>query len=251
MPKNREIYDIIQQIAPFQNQMEFDNAGFLVGDREAECRGILVALDVTEEAIRCAVEEGCNLIVTHHPVIFEPLKTVTAESLVFKLIKNGLSVISAHTNLDMSEGGVNDTLAQRLGLCDVCGVVPFGEVYEARIGKTESPLSPNEFASYLKQRLPNAAIKYVAGKTAIKKVGVCSGSGGSLLKEMAAQQVDAFVTADVKHNVFLESAQLGISLYDCGHFDTEDVIVDKLKAQLLKEFGIKTVAFHSELIRSL
>lgn len=251
MPKNREIYEIMQKIAPFNTQMDFDNAGFLVGDEKAECRGILVALDVTDEAIECAVAENCNLIVTHHPVIFEPLKKVTAESLVFKLIQNGISVISAHTNLDMAPGGVNDTLAKRLGLTNVRGVVPLGDVYEARVGEIDVPLTPDEFAAYLKEQLPDAAIKYVGVRTPIKTVGVCSGSGGSLLNEMESLCIDAFVTADVKHNVFLESAQLGISLYDCGHFDTEDVIVEPLKARLSKETGLKVVAFHSELIRSL
>ncbi len=247
--KLKDIYTFLDSIAPFSTQADFDNAGFLVGDREAEFLGGVVALDVTSGAIEYAKEKGANLIVSHHPVIFDPLRDVTASGLVYKLIENGISVISAHTNLDMATGGINDVLCELLNLNNIKGAVPCGNCFEARIGKTDGEFTPHEFGNLLSAAFPGTAIKYVCGKCDIKRVGVCSGSGGSLLQAMAAEGVNAFVTADVKHNVFLEAAELGISLYDCGHFATEDIIVEPLAETLNQKFG-NFSAYHSDIICS-
>lgn len=244
------IYEFLDSIAPFSTQLDFDNAGFLVGDPEAEFKGGVVALDVTSDAIEYALSLGANLIVTHHPVIFDPLRAVTADSLVYKLVKNGISVISAHTNLDMAEGGINDTLCEMLGLENIAGVIPAGDCFEARVGELDEELTSDEFGNLLSETFSGTGIKYVCGRKNIKKVGVCSGSGGSLLQDMAADGVDAFVTADVKHNVFLEAAEAGISLYDCGHYATEDVIVKPLAERLNQQFGGFS-EHHSDIIKSV
>ncbi len=246
--KLKEIFEYINSFAPFSTQADFDNAGFLVGDENAEFSGGIVALDITDGAIEFAKKKGANLIVTHHPVIFEPLKSVTAESLVYKLIKNDISVISAHTNLDMAEGGINDTLCKILELENVSGIIPSGDCYEARIGELEA-LTPDEFGNYL-SGIFSGSVKYVCGNRSIKRVAVCSGSGGSLLKDVAKSGADAFVTADVKHNVFLDASHLGISLYDCGHFDTEDIIISPLKVRLQEKFG-NFSEYHSDIIKSV
>ncbi len=248
--KLREIYDYIDSFAPFQTQADFDNAGFLVGDPEEEFKGGVVALDVTSGAIEYAKSIGANLIVSHHPVIFDPLKGVTANSLVYKLIKSGISVISAHTNLDRAKGGINDKLCELLGLQNIEGVLPDREVFEARVGELQEELTPDEFGNLLSNIFCGTGIKYVCGEKNIKRVGVCSGAGGSLLSDMATLGVDAFVTADVKHNVFLEAAELGISLYDCGHYATEDIIVHPMKEKLDGKFGSFS-EYHSDIIKSV
>ena len=115
----QDVYNKIDQAAPFSLAMEFDNPGLLVGDPSEEVNGALVALDVTDEVISEAVSRGANLIVTHHPVIYSPLKRVTSDLLVWKLVRENLSVISAHTNLDIARGGVNDILAEKLALSGV------------------------------------------------------------------------------------------------------------------------------------
>lgn len=230
-----EIYDYINTLAPFSTQLDFDNAGFLIGDKNDTFLGGIVALDVTDSTIDYALSKGANLIVSHHPIIFEPLKSVTANDLVYKLIKNGISVISAHTNLDMADGGVNDELCNVLGLIDTQGILPEGEVYSARLGRLKEPLSADEFAIKLKEKL-GGNIKYV-GEGDIKTVAVCSGSGGSLLFDVISYKPDAFVTADVKHNVFLDASHLNVALYDCGHFNTEDIIVKPLCKKLNSRFG--------------
>ena len=247
----REIYDYIDSFAPFSTQCDFDNAGFLVGNESEELSFGVVALDVTNEAIDFAESVGANLIVTHHPVIFEGLKCVKSDSLVYRLIKSGISVISAHTNLDMAKGGINDTLCEILGLQNVSGVLPEDNVFAARIGNLSEPLTPDEFGAAIQMNLSPASIKYVKGRENIVKVAVCSGSGGSMLNELAESEIQAFVTADVKHNLFLEASRLGISLYDCGHFDTEDIIVSPLTARLNEKFGNKFHEFHSEIIKTV
>ena len=245
-----EVYEYINSFAPFATQADFDNAGFLVGDREAELTGGVVALDVTSGAIEYAKSIGANLIVSHHPVIFDPLREVTAHSLVYKLIESGISVISAHTNLDRADGGINDVLCELLELQNVKGVLPDGEVFEARVGELPTELTPDEFGNLLTACFPQTAIKYVAGDRNVNRVGVCSGAGGSLLIGMIAEGVDAFVTADVKHNVFLEAAESGLSLYDCGHYSTEDIIVSPLTEKLNRKFGGFS-EYHSDLIKSV
>ena len=247
----REIYDYIDSFAPFSTQCDFDNAGFLVGNESEELSFGVVALDVTSEAIDFAESVGANLIVTHHPVIFEGLKSVKSDSLVYRLVKSGISVISAHTNLDMAKGGINDILCEILGLENVCGALPEGDVFSARIGNLSEPLTPDEFGAAIQMNLGPASIKYVKGKENIFKVAVCSGSGGSMLNELAESEIQAFVTADVKHNLFLEASRLGISLYDCGHFDTEDIIVGPLTARLNEKFGNKFREFHSDIIKTV
>jgi len=247
--KLKEIYEFIDTIAPFDSQLSFDNAGFLVGDKNEELTSAVVTLDVTDGAIEYARSVGANLIISHHPVIFEAVKSVTADSIIYKLIKSGISVISAHTNLDMAVGGINDLLCQKIGLENIEGILPEGDVFSARKGCLQAPLTADEFAAFLKTVFPSAAIKYADKKGQITTVGVCSGSGGSLLSSMIENGVDAFVTADVKHNVFLDSARANIAIYDCGHFDTEDIIVSPLKVKLKEKFGDKFYEYHSEIIK--
>ena len=248
--KLKEIYEYINTFAPFETQADFDNAGFLVGDKEAEFSGGVVTLDVTSGAIEYAKSIGANLIVSHHPVIFDPLREVTADSLVYKLIESGISVISAHTNLDRAVGGINDKLCELLGLRNTEGVLPDGEVFEARVGELQEELTPDEFGNLLTMCFPAVGIKYVVGEKNIKRVGVCSGAGGSLLEGMIREGVDAFVTADIKHNVFLEAAEHGLSLYDCGHYSTEDIIVQPIAQMLEQEFGSFS-EYHSGLIKTV
>lgn len=231
----RDIYNFINEFAPFDTAAGFDNAGFLIGDKNAEVTGITVALDCYSAVIDEAVKNGCNLIVTHHPVIFDPLKKITADSRVYKLIKNGISVISAHTNLDAADGGVNDCLANKIGLFNVTGA---GEtqngVFEYRIGEINA-MSADDFAAHLAKVL-NVRVKYCGKNGNISRVAICGGSGGSLLFEAAALGADALVTADCKHSVFVDADEFGTALFDCGHFNTEDVVTEPLGSMIRKKF---------------
>lgn len=235
----KDVYDRINQAADFSLAMDFDNPGLLVGDPNAQITSALAALDVTDAVIAEAIERGANLIVTHHPVIFHPLKRVTSDTLVWKLIRNNLSVISAHTNLDIAKGGVNDILAEKLELLDIQPLE--NEEGMGRAGTLSRGMTPPELAYYTKQKLNVDAVRYCDGGKAIQKVAVCGGSGGSLLDSAFANGCQAFITGDVKHDVMLDAVHKGITLIDAGHFGTETLVVAYL-AQLAGEvLGEKNV----------
>ena len=224
--------------------------GILVGDPSAEVSGAVVALDCTASAIKTAIKNNCELIITHHPVIFDPLKTVLAGSTVFELIKNGISVISMHTNLDIAVSGVNDCLCYALEF-DNFEKRPASDGYLLNFAELDTPLSADELAQYIKEKL-GGSVKFTDSGKNIKKVALCSGSGGGYIFDTAVSGCDALITADVKHNIFIDSERLGISVFDAGHFNTEDVVTEPLKDLLSQKFkdvrfltdrfsGIKTV----------
>lgn len=229
-----DVYTFLDEKYNFSLALEYDNVGHLIGSLHNKVTGIVVCLDCTDEVVSEAVKTGANLIVSHHPVIFDPLKTVTEESIVYRLIRNDISVISAHTNLDQADGGVNDVLCEALELEKVEKVTD-SEGFIFRTGELDEAKSADAFAEFVGQKL-NLPVKYVGENTAVKRVAVCSGSGGSMLNEVANLGVDAFVTADVKHNVFLEAHALGMVLVDAGHFNTEDLVVSPLAKELKKAF---------------
>jgi dinuclear metal center YbgI/SA1388 family protein len=229
----QDIFEFLNQKYPTFTACGFDNVGTLVGDRNQTVTKVMVALDCTMPVIKEAVKNGCELIVTHHPVIFSGLKSVLSDTLVYEIIKNGLTVISMHTNLDQGDGGVNDTLCDVIGLKNV-ETVETPDKFLIKKGEI-SPLSADDFALHLKTVL-NYPVKYV-GENQIKNVLVCSGSGAQYHTLLQTHGCDALVTADVKHNNFLDAAQNGFALYDCGHFNTEVVVIKPLCELLSKEFN--------------
>ncbi len=240
----KDIFDFLNTKFPTNTAMEFDNVGILVGNASAEVNKIIIALDCTRETIQIAVENGCNLIITHHPIIFSPLKTVTADSVVYELIKSEISVISMHTNLDVGKNGVNDSLCSAIGLREIS---PYSasDGYLLKSGVI-SPTLPKLFAEHIKAKL-GGCVKFCDGGKVISKVLVCSGSGGDYISAAISGRFDALVTADIKHHQFLIAKENGISLFDAGHFNTEDIIVEKL-ADMLKEGFTETeiITFHPE-----
>ena len=230
----KNIFDFLNEKFPTDTACDFDNVGLLVGNPDTEVKKAVIALDCTPGAIDTAHKNDCQLIITHHPVIFNPLKRVLAGSTVYELIKNDLAIISMHTNLDIGEGGVNDSLSSALMLCNVTKVVA-EDGFLLNKGELTSPLYPDDLAKLIKEKL-GGAVKYIGAKKPIKRVLLCSGSGGSYLEEAVKHNCNALITADVKHNQFLDAERLGISLFDAGHFDTEDVVIEPLKELLEKHF---------------
>lgn len=243
-----KIFQFLNKQYPCDTACDFDNVGLLIGDSEQEVTKALVSLDCTLQTIAEAKEKNCQLIITHHPVIFSPLKNVLAGSIPFELIKSGISVISMHTNLDIAKnGGVNACLCKALGI-ENTEIYTASDGYALMSGRV-SPLSADDFAKQIKSTL-GGTVKYVAGKKLIEKVLVCSGSGGDFINEAIKSGFDALVTADIKHHQFLESFDNGISLFDAGHFNTEDIVIEPLKDLLAKEFGnIKFLTTHNTNIK--
>ena len=229
----KDIFNFLNNLYPCNTACDFDNVGLLVGDSKTTVSKVLISLDCTVQAVEKAKETGCQLIVTHHPVIFSPLKSVTAGSIQYELIKNGISVISMHTNLDIAENGVSDCLCKILDLKEIKPYTAC-DGFTLRIGKT-SPLSADNFADKIKAKL-GGVVKYVDSGKPIQNVLVCSGSGGEFIEETALANADALVTAEVKHHQFLRADELGVSVFDAGHFCSEDVIVEPLKEVLQNNF---------------
>ena len=243
----RDLYGFVDQIAPFATQEGFDNAGFLVGRGDTQVKKVLVALDVTERVVSEAADWGAQLIVAHHPVIFQPARSVTDESaagrVLLALIENRIAAICAHTNLDAAQSGVNDCLARALELTDVgqlrqAGVDAQGRPYGVgRTGAVHRPgLSAAEYAAFIKEKLGSVSVRFVDGGKPVEKVAVGGGSCGSMMEDALAQGCDTFVTADLKYNNFLDAQALGLNLMDAGHFPTENVVCAPLAAKLAQAF---------------
>lgn len=245
----KSIFDFLCDRYPLETACDFDNPGLLVGDGQLTVTKALVALDCDIDAVNEAKRLGCELIVTHHPVIWEGLKSVTAGSIVFELIKSGISVISMHTNLDIASDGVNRTLCETIGLKNI-------ESFTASDGFPllcgDSPkASADALAEHIKKSL-GFNVRYADSDREIKRVLICCGSGGDFLDDAKLSGFDALITADVKHNVFIDAVNSGISVFDAGHFASERVIVKPLARLLEKNFGeAEFIPFESQKIKSV
>ncbi len=234
MSKVIDFYNFIDSIAPFATQESWDNSGFLVGDGEKEVKRVLLALDVTEDVLNEADEIGADLIITHHPVIFGALKEFHPKNIAFLAAEKGIAIISAHTCLDIADGGVNDCLAAALGLKNIVKVDD-GEGL-MRMGELEEELSCEEFIKYVAEKLNVGGIKYTPANKNIKKVAVCGGSGGDLYPFAIKAGADAFVTANIKHNQWIEMKREGFCVLDAGHFCTENTVIAPLVEMLSINF---------------
>lgn len=245
--KAQEIYQYIDKIAPFSTQLDYDNAGLLMGSMEMDVGRVLVTLDVTLEVAKEAARRKCQLIVSHHPLIFHGLKSVTPDdptgAVVLELARRGIAVISAHTNWDQAPGGVSDVLLERLGITSEGFLEPAGQTADGSpygmgaVGVLECAMPPKEFSKSVKTALNARGLRVVLGDRPVRKVAVCGGAGGDLLQRAASWGADAYVTADVKYHEFLEAHQRGITLVDGGHFATEDPAMDTLCEKLSGAFS--------------
>ena len=231
----REVYQYLDGLAPFSLQMDFDNAGFLVGRGDQAVSKILVSLDITEEVAEEAARLGAELIVSHHPVIFHPAKSVTDGDpdgrVLLSLIEHGVAAVCAHTNLDAVAGGVNDALARRLGLEQIeqlhqDGVDAAGRPYGiGRVGSAAgAPMYAPAFAAFVKEALGANGVRYVDARRPVRRVAVGGGACADMLRDALALGCDTFVTSDVKYNGFLDAKALGLNLIDAGHYPTEQVV---------------------------
>lgn len=219
-----ELYRVIDEIAPFSETMDFDNTGILVGDPQAEATDALLCLDVTARVLREAAECGAQLIISHHPVIFNRMRAVLSDSLVYDLIRSGISVISAHTNLDKAYPlGVNHALAEALGLQNIHGILPDGGAHIAYMGELPEELTAEAFGARIREALGLKMLRYTPTNRMIRKVAVVGGAGGDYALEAAACGADAFVTGEVKHHEAVAARACGLALYEAGHYHTEIV----------------------------
>ncbi|MCD7822552.1 MAG: Nif3-like dinuclear metal center hexameric protein [Oscillospiraceae bacterium] len=240
----RDIYNYIDSFAPYRTQDSWDNSGLLVGDGDEPVTKALCALDASIPAILEAEKLGCQLILTHHPVIFHPLKSLDPTVPAALMFRKGIACISSHTNLDSAEYGISDMMVDKLGLKNLHKIVDINRndpvtgrvVGYGAVGETDKEMTPDELAKLCKERFGCIAIKYVAGNRNIKTVGMISGAGGSYLGNAYEMGCDAYISGDVKQDNFIEAERLGITLIDAGHFETETIAMEYLKEVLSKKF---------------
>lgn len=256
-----DILKYMETIAPRNMKMDWDNVGLLCGSKTTEVSKILVALDPFEHVCREAADWGAELIVTHHPIIFQAMKAITDDTSIgrsiLQLCRHGIAAINAHTNLDQAPGGVNDVLARTLGLQDVevinaSGVDAEGNEWGLlRCGQVQEQ-TLQDFLQNVKDQLGCKGLRYVDGGRPVRRVAVGGGSCASGMLDALDAGCDTFVTADVKYNQFWDAQDLGLNLIDAGHFHTENPVVAVLAAKLqaaFPEIEVKISESHADCMK--
>ena len=244
----KDIMDFCEEFAPSDSAASFDNVGLLVGSESTEVKRVLLALDVTKEVVDEAVSLGAELIISHHPVIFNPLKSMDSKSVPYLLAKNSLSALCLHTNLDVAiSTGVNLCLANTLELTNIT----FYEGEFVVSGTLKEEMSAEAFAKFTKEKLGAKAVSCTVKDKLIKNVFLCSGAGGSEFMKAVQLGADVFITGEAHHHNYLESIHENKPLIVAGHLETEDIVINPLKEKLQKEFAelefIKSKALTSPL----
>ena len=246
--KIKDIIGALEEFAPLALQDGYDNAGLQIGLAEdAEATGVLLSLDVTEDVVNEAVLRGCNLIVSHHPLLFHPVRSFTGrthvERAILKAIKHDIAIYAAHTNLDVADGGVNFKMAEKLGLQNVELLSPKGNY---TVGKEErtagdgviatlpAAVARKEFMENVKEvfHLKSLRVNNAKPKT-IERVALCGGSGASLIPQAIEKGADVFITGEIGYHHFF-GFEKDILLLEIGHYESEQYTIELLRDILSK-----------------
>ncbi len=243
-----DVNNFIEQLAPPEMAEEWDNTGLLLGSSDHSVERILVCLDITSATLAEAVSKKADLIVTHHPVIFKSIKRICNDDIkgrqLFTAISNGISVISAHTNLDYVENGVN---AQLAAVLELNAIVTLGKG-PGRTGMLNRNMSLECFIAHVKDKLDVPFVRVVGRPVSdVCSVAVFSGSFDDDLEAMLGSGADAVVTGDLKYHTALDAREAGLCLIDAGHFNTEKIILPYLAAKLAERFPeIEVIQYKQE-----
>ena len=245
----QDIINFLKLRFPEEQKESWDNVGLMTGDISKDINKVLVCLDVTSDTVKEAKDFGADLIISHHPLIFSPVKSIVEDnrlgSILIQLIKNDISVYSMHTNFDKADGGMNDILAEKLGLT---GVRKYSEKELTgldgkmvdnigRVGSLEAPMTLDDFADFVKASLDSRAMKVFGdSEESIQTVALCTGSGGSMMTAAYNSGADVYLSADFGHHHAQDAQEMGLNLIDAGHFETENIICDFLYDLLSVEF---------------
>ena len=223
MARTSEIIKILEDYAPPELAESWDNSGWQVFFGNDNTTKVLICLSVTDEVINQAVELGCNLIVSHHPVIFKPIKVIKDSKLI-KAVQRGIQIYSLHTNCDKTNNGTSDLIAQKLNLKKTAVLNDF-----VRVGLAPHEMGLGELISYVKLAFNVERVKLVnnANKTRIKTIAVCAGAGADFIQEVEKYNIDAYITSEVKYHDALDSRRAAV--LDIGHFESEKPFVEEIK----------------------
>ena len=254
----RDLYNALFAFAPASMKMEWDNVGLLCGRFDAPVDTVLVALDPMPDVIDEAKAVGAQCIVTHHPLFFDAPNAINDDSYagrcILALAEAKIAAINLHTNLDVCPGGVNDTLAETLGLTDVSVLNPAGQNAQGRpygLIRTgwaaEQPLA--EFAAFVKSALSCPGLRFADAGKPVRRVAVGGGSCGGAIDDVLAAGCDTLVTADLKYNHFEEAKYRGLNLIDAGHFETENpvcAVLERIVREALPEVTVLRAKAHKD-----
>ncbi len=228
MEKVSKIIKKIEEFAPLSTMQKWDNSGWQINLGIENTNKILVALDVTSATVDEAVKKHCDLILSHHPVFFNSIKTIDAPYII-KSIKNNIQIYSAHTNLDIAQGGVSEYLAEKCGFKELDTAFEF-----IKYKKFENEKNFSKLISVLKTTFGLSSIKVVNGKRKVySSIAFCSGSGAEYICDLEKIGIDVFITGDLKHHQALSASK--ITVIDLGHFHSEKFVVDIYKNILKNE----------------
>lgn len=230
----KDILAEMDRIAPLSLMQKGDNSGLLAGLPSNKAAKVLAALDITNEVVDEAIAKGADVIISHHPVIYHPLYSLSEENPACRAMKHGIACLCFHSPLDLARGGINDIIFDMLkepfGLCD-------SEAYVEEVGggfgyglvcRLEKAVEPEKTAKMLKDIFKCTVVRFTRGGKPIEKLAFCSGGAGSMLLDALRLGADAYITGDVKHDQMITALNSGITLFDCGHFHTENIVIPYL-----------------------
>lgn len=238
--KCQAITSIIEELAPKKLAESWDNVGLLIGDGSSVVKKVMISLDAPEWVIDEAIDKEIDLIICHHPMIFNPIKKVNTDNFlgrkIIKLIKNNISLYAFHTNYDIAQNGLNEVLARRLGFLETLVIEPSffnDKIGFGRLCKIESPLNLLEYANYLKQQLELNSIR-VGGdlNKIIKKVAILNGSGSKFIQAAKKSGADLLITGDISYHDMLDAIEMGLCIIDASHYGTEKIMIDSISVFL-------------------
>lgn len=231
----KELYDYLEEKMPPSLREEWDNDGMMCcPDTKAEVKRVLVSLDVTEEIVDYAIDRGFDLIISHHPLIFKPVSSVTdsgnVSRKIIKLIESGVSVFSFHSRADKVVGGVNDILCDLLGIFNA---ESFGEGELGRIGEIDEEIALEDFVYRVKQTLGSDMVRYSDGLNPVRRVALVGGDGKDFVKSAIDAGADTYLSGRISYNMMVEAAEMGINLVEAGHYFTEQPVTDFFQELLI------------------
>ena len=244
-----EVMEILENLAPKDLALDFDNVGLLVGNKEDTITNVVVALDVTKKVLDYCISHNANFLIVHHPIIFTPIKSINSDSYVGSLllhaIKHNINIYVAHTNMDNSLVGINYSLAKNLGLVNV------DYLYEDKTGVYgDIEIDYYEFEEMLYGVFDDECMRKHKSHDTIRKVGIISGAGGrenDLIQKLIEKGVDTFISGEFKHNIVLELVANNINVIEIGHYESEIIFVD-IVTDILEKNNINVVGYTAKTI---
>ena len=248
--KCREIIEILEKLAPKSCACDWDNPGLLAGRMEKEVKKILLTLDADDAAVEHAKKIGADMLISHHPLIFKPVKHVSDEDFIGRrlvsLIQSDISYYAMHTNFDAAPGCMADLAAKKLGLTDCEVLEKMGETGDGTsygigcTGRFEQPMTLRAAAEQVKEAfgLPYAAVfGELDGEAVIQKAAVCPGAGGSTMGEALAAGAQVYITGDISHHEGIDAVAQGMAVIDAGHYGIEHIFTEFMEKYLMGKLG--------------